>query len=281
MTRSKAKQTSQGGGSSSQEVSHRGFDSRARRGGTRRGGGKRGKRSGRGSDYEGEDIAFFGVVLVDVLLPPFHTLDKRILPMFEVRHTIGNRSWLFDVHVQGLLVDSPVAGARFYDPELVEDGYTYLFHGMRQSSWPRFRRIGIHPIYSPNEFSMDKAFYVTNSMHQAFEHPLHNHPQRNMEDFIADLVFITHVLVLHGIAPPLGGGDPFCIKWFQRADVEWETFCLMNLNTIDMEINHSYDIVIGPSCLPTSSARIRLLKIGGLIQVAFCTDCCDDYFLNF
>ena len=67
---------------------------------------------------------------------------------------------------------------------------------------------------------MDKAFYVTNSMRQAFEHPLHNHPRRNMEDFIAVLVFITHVLVLHGIVPPPGGGDPFCVKWFQGADVE-------------------------------------------------------------
>ena len=48
----------------------------------------------------------------------------------------------------------------------------------------------------------------------------------------------------------------------------------MNLCTIDMEINHSYDIVIDPSCLPTSGARITLLKIGGLgpTQVAFCTE---------
>ena len=43
VTRSKAKQTSQGGGSSSQEVACRGFDSRVRRKGARRGG-----RSGRG-----------------------------------------------------------------------------------------------------------------------------------------------------------------------------------------------------------------------------------------
>ena len=174
--RSKAKQISQEGGLSSQDVACRGFDSRVKRGGTRKGGGRRGGASGRGSDYEGEDTTFFAVVSVDVLLPPFHTPDKCILPMPEVRHTIGERLGLFGVHVQWLLLDSPVVGARFYDPELVENGYTYLFHGMRQSSWPRFQRIGIHPIFLPNEFSMNKAFYVMNSMRQAFEHPLHNHP---------------------------------------------------------------------------------------------------------
>lgn len=279
VTRSKAKQTSQGGGSGSHEVACRDFDSRgrrggARRGGGRRGGGRRGGRSGRGSDYEREDSAFFGVLSVDILLPPFHTPDKRILPMAQVRHTIGERSRLFNDHAQRLLVNSPFAGARYYDPELVEDGNTYLFHGMRQSSWPWFRRNGIHPIYLPNEFSMDKAFYVTNSMRQAFEHPLHNHPRRNLEDFIAVLVFITPVLVLHGIESPPGCGDPFYVKWFQGADAEWERFCLMNIRTNGMEINHSYDIVIGPSCLPTGGQSIGLLEIGGLgpTQVAFCTE---------
>lgn len=270
VTRSKSKQNQIGGGSSSQGGSSTpgGSSSQGSRGGGgrrggRRGGGRRGR--GRGSDHggggdSGEDIAFLDVSMVEIILPAFSTPDKYALPSSEVRQTIGDRSGLYDTQVQEYLQDTP--GARVYAPELVQHGSVFLFHGMRQSSWPLFRRLGIRPRVVPNEFSTTGAFYLTNSVRHAFEHPLHQHPRRNTTDFISVLVFIVPVLVLHGEADAPGGSDPFRVKWFEQADAEWKDFCHNNLVVRQLP-NHSYDFVIGPTWLPAGVGRVSDLRIDG------------------
>ena len=40
----------------------------------------------------------------------------------------------------------------------------------------RFCQSGIKPWRSRNDFSITSAFYMTNDLGHAFEHPLHNHP---------------------------------------------------------------------------------------------------------
>ena len=249
-----------------------------RRGGGRRGGGRRGggRRGGGGGGNSGEDIAFLEVSVVEIALPEialpaFSTPDKHTLPPSVVRQTIGERSNLYSTKVQEYL--HKTTGVGLYAPELVESGSVFLFHGMRESSWSSFRRFGIRPKVVPNEFSTDGAFYLTNSLRHAFEHPLHQHPRRNTTDFISILVFVVPVLVLHGEIDAPGGSDPFRIKWFVHADAEWREFCHNNL-VVRRLPHHSYDLVIGPSCLPASVGGVSTLRIDGFAptQIACCTD---------
>lgn len=102
-----------------------------RRGGGRRGGGKRGR--GRGNDSggggSGQDIVFLKVSVVDIALPAFSTPDKHTLLPSTVRHTIEERSNLYSTKVQEYLEET--TSVSLYDPELVESGSVFLFHGMR------------------------------------------------------------------------------------------------------------------------------------------------------
>ena len=77
--------------------------------------------------------------------------------------------------------------------------------------------------------------------------------------------------MLHDMTPPPGGGDPFRIKWFQGV-MQWRDFCLGNLVERNFP-NHSFDLVIGPSCLPLGVGSVRVLQIGGFAptQITCCT----------
>jgi hypothetical protein len=77
---------------------------------------------------------------------------------------------------------------------------------------------------SGNKFSIYGAFYVTNSVRQVYEHPLYNHPQRNIEDYIVVLEFTVPLRVLYGLMPSPGGGDPFHIKWFEGVEKSGGSF---------------------------------------------------------
>ena len=68
-------------------------------------------------------------------------------------------------------------------------------------------------------------------------------------------MFIVPVLVLYGETVALGGNDPFRIKRFQQLDAEWKSFCFNNLVVRQLS-NHSYDFVIGPSCLPAGVGSV-------------------------
>lgn len=113
---------------------------------------------------------------------------------------------------------------------------------------------------------------MTNSIRQAFEHPPHHYPRRNIGDFISVLVFTVPMPVLQGMTLPPGGGDPFRIKWFHEVDVELKDFCMKNLVQRQLP-NHSYDLVFGPACLPIGVGSEIMFQMGRFLplQIACCT----------
>lgn len=162
----------------------------------------------------------------------------------------------------------------FYEPSSPsEDGDATFYHGFRSFMWPSFQEKGIRPPLHPNEFHRGATFFVANTIEQAFEHPLHHHPHKDAGDTVCVFVFSLPLDILHGHIPPPGESDPLSVLWFPDADGDWEYFCIQNLFEPLVQTAHSYDIVIGPSCLPRGKDNVTALKVRGLVttQVAFCT----------
>lgn len=163
-----------------------------------------------------------------------------------------------------------------YDPYSDEPRQVHLFHGCRSVSWDSFRARGIKPPYSANEFSLDRTFYLTNSLRHAFEHPLHNHPSQNISP-IYILVFKVRVDMLHAL-------NAFSVYWFEQPDMTWAKFCEYNMGRPN-EDNHGYDIVVGPTCIPagggsnSSSRQIEALRVDGelVTQLAFTSQKSQDW----
>ena len=118
---------------------------------------------------------------------------------------------------------------------------------------------GIAPSQRINKFSSFGALYLTNSLLQAFKHLLHQHPWKNVEDDIFVLVFTISIAILYGDESPLESLS-FHVKWFSNIDEDEEcrSFCVKNLHTPEYP-NHNFNIVIRPSCLPSSPQHVTCL----------------------
>lgn len=115
------------------------------------------------------------------------------------------------------------------------------------------------------------TFCVTNFIEHAYEHPFHNYPQKNLDDYNYIVNFSIPMEILHGFRNPPRRSNPFCIKWFERGDMEWKEFCIENV--LDhWSSNHRYDIVIGPSYLPSNTQNVTILNIDifASTQNSFC-----------
>lgn len=243
----------QGHGKRDQPEKERG-SSRSARGGA--GGGRGGGRRNGGGNagpltamISSRGVPFQNAMVIDVLLPYFKTPDKDDDKKVE---TVAQRSFAFKNHGN---VDE--GREVLYNPCDDEDKKVCLYHGTRTSMLESFRRHGIQPPFRRNEFSAKEAFYVSNSVQSAVEHPLHNHPgKESMVDPLAVLVFHVDIGILHG-EKALPSGEKLKVYWFEGPSEEWLTFCIGNLRG---ELSpHEYDIVIGPCCMP--------LKIGGAKQL--------------
>jgi hypothetical protein len=140
-----------------------------------------------------------------------------------------------------------------------------------------FYQHGIQPIACLSELSKAPAFYTTNDPQHAFELPLHNHPGLPPGSPIAIFQFNIPTAVLHGTLSPSEGEHPFEVKRFLPSDdlAKWRTFCGGNMSRDQGGFNHSYDIVIGPLCIP-SSAPLKPIQSKATqvptTQIAFCTE---------
>lgn len=250
------------------ESTSRGASNRAGRGV----GAGRGAGGGRGSGEGGSPQVHFESMqreTVVVLMSPFSTPPYGDLDRHQ---TLKARSWEFVSHAA---VEDH--SARIYNPNTCETGSVYLFHGTRNRHLEGFQRRGIAPLFNRNEFSMREAFYVSNSIRQTYEHPLHYHPSRCATDTIAVFVFEVDVRVLHGIEPPPGERTPFTDLWFPDNEENlsaWRRFCKNNFTLVGLD--HSFDIVIGPVCLPRDEGdygkmEVRLPRDAPFTQIAFCS----------
>jgi hypothetical protein len=233
-----------------------------RHGGRRGGRGGKRRRVGREPDEYPQGEPFRHITLEIVQLPPTNTTPTKGHP--DRLHSIRSRAsqFLADSKV-GRLIQSP------YDPAVApieSDHTTWLFHGCRYASWPNFQKSGILPPLRPNEFSSGPAFYLTNSVIQAFEHPLHVHFKSSAEDTIVVMAFELDVAVLHGERQAPGLNRMFSVLWFEEADNDWQMFCQRNL--YDKTMPHGHDIVIGPACIPGEDF---IISLDGKIQIAFCS----------
>lgn len=256
------------------EPGHGGTDRGASLGGGFRGGGGgrqagRGRGRGRGEDnllHLGTHFENMEELTIIVKMSPFSTPEHGQLSRGR---TLKARSWEFAASDKiGDLT------ARLYDPNVCETGRLFLYHGTRHCSLEGFRSVGILPSLRKNEFSVNAAFYVSNSLRHAYEHPLHYHSAKSVADPVSVLVFEIDVKVLHGEKLPLDAIHPFTCKWFQDAedeDSEWQDFCKKNFTRTRPP--HNYDIVIGPICRPSHKYEKLKLKVEGapLTQVAFCS----------
>ena len=83
--------------------------------------------------------------------------------------------------------------------------------------------------------------------------------------------------ILHKDRAPPGDDSLFAIKWFEHLDLAQQTFCKGNLFAPTSPYGHSFDIVIGPSCLPLGARNVTILEFGDHrenrqpTQVAFCS----------
>ncbi|KAJ3073433.1 hypothetical protein HK102_006005, partial [Quaeritorhiza haematococci] len=73
--------------------------------------------------------------------------------------------------------DAASTGATTYDPFTMENGTVFLFHGFCNQ-----KSLSIDPPSRRTEFAKTPAFYVTNTLSQAFEHPFQVHPAMKAED---------------------------------------------------------------------------------------------------
>jgi hypothetical protein len=102
---------------------------------------------------------------------------------------------------------------------------------------------------------------------------LHQHPRRYVGDTIFFLLVRVPRAILHGEVPVIGQTHPFCVSWFEDSDQDWQDFCVRNVLSSNMRFVHTYDIVIGPACLPHDSdhvyemnLRLMVLRLFGLLS---------------
>lgn len=251
-----------------------GSGSQTSRGGRRGGGGRR----GRGEAVSGEH--FIDLQMVEVLLPAYKTPPKVPMGAQGEQARVAKRQRDINIAERSLLFrNHPLVneGAP-YNPEVEAIGRIHLFHGTRASSLGGrrgFRAKGIKPPEKANEFCAEEAFYISNSVRHAYEHPLHHHPSKDVEDPVVVFVFDIDVEVLHGNKPPPGSDVLFKVTWFEEPNHEWEEFCRGNMNG---ELpREDADIVIGPICRvkppPQRYEALRVELEGGvqLTQIALCT----------
>jgi hypothetical protein len=61
---------------------------------------------------------------------------------------------------------------------------------------------------------------------------------------------------LYGEVPLIGQTYPFCVFWLEDSDQDWQDFCFRNVLSPNIRFVQTYDIVIGPACLPHDSDHI-------------------------
>jgi len=107
--------------------------------------------------------------------------------------------------------------------------------------------------YSRETFSMSS---MTNLIQHALKHSLHQHSRRYVGDTICFLLVRVPRAILHGEVPLIGQTHPFFVFWFQDSDQDWQGFSVRNVLSSNIRFAHSYDIVIGPACLPHDSDHV-------------------------
>ena len=78
--------------------------------------------------------------------------------------------------------------------------------------------------------------------------------------------------IIYGLKALSSGGDLFACKLFERDDEAWSNFYHQNLYSLGFNTFHTFDIVIGQSCLSSENTCIFVLKIGSIkpTQIAPC-----------
>jgi hypothetical protein len=94
------------------------------------------------------------------------------------------------------------------------------------------------------------------SIQHALKHSLHQHQRRYVGDTICFLLARVPRAILHGEVPLIGQTHPFCVFWFEHSDQDWQDFCVRNVLSSNIRFVHTYDIVIGPVCLPHDSDHV-------------------------
>lgn len=232
----------------------------------------RGAGGGRGTGEAGRPQVHFETMLTNKVVVPMSSFSTPPYGDHDRHHALKAWSWEFVSH--SLVGDH---SEKVYNPNTCESGSVFLFHGTRNRHLDSFQRRGIFPLFNRNEFSMREAFYVSNSIRQTFEHSLHHHLSTSTTDTIIVILFEVDVRVLHGLEPPLGECTPLTNLWFPDTEEntpEWQKFCKDNFMLAGPE--HSYDIVIGPMCLPKNDAdygklEVKLPRNAPFTQIAFCS----------
>ena len=83
--------------------------------------------------------------------------------------------------------------------------YVHLYQRLRSVSWENFCRQGNNAPFMRSKFALQPTFFVSISLHHAFEHPLHVHPWRYTSNIVSMLAFRVPINVIHGdiVPPPL------------------------------------------------------------------------------
>ncbi|CAK9195056.1 unnamed protein product [Sphagnum troendelagicum] len=122
-------------------------------------------------------------------------------------------------------------------------------------------------------FIQVQHFIMTNLIQHALKHSLHQHPRQYVGDTICFLLVRVPRAILHHEVPLTGQTHPFCVFWFEDYDQDWQDFCVRNVLSSNIRFVHTYDIVIGPVCLPHDSdhvfemnLRLMVLRLLGLLS---------------
>lgn len=231
---------------------------------------------GDGGDDSHEDVDKFLAVEQNIVMIHMSVFSTPPKQQFGRSQTLKSRSLEFSTNAS--ILGDLSNTTRIYDPWPSQKGRVLLYHGTRTSSLASFKSKGISPGFTRNEFSVTHAFYVSNSLRQAFEHPMHKHISHGIDDPVSVMVFEVDVAALHGEKVPVGETSEFKCKWFQvntPAKIKaWSDFCVGNMKTTASF--HGYDIVIGPICHRLEDGSYG--KLYGempnaipLTQIALCT----------
>ncbi|POW20959.1 hypothetical protein PSHT_02991 [Puccinia striiformis] len=204
--------------------------------------------------------------------PPKHTRGHN--------NEISRRSSLFRNHPEIQPISNDL---QLYNPNQTQLETTQIFHGTRESALQSFDKHGIQPSHCRNEFHFSAAFYASNDIQQAFEHPLHHHIGQGATgriDTIAVLQFDVAIDILHGNKSPEAQQPPFQVHRFENPShsvdfADWKEFCDSNMKAKNSEV-HDFDIVIGPVCLPSKGNKpVTCLQMKNskirTTQIAFCS----------
>ncbi|KAH8913203.1 hypothetical protein BDL97_U00900 [Sphagnum fallax] len=122
-------------------------------------------------------------------------------------------------------------------------------------------------------FIQVQHFIMTNLIQHALKHSLHQHPRQYVGDTICFLLVRVPRAILHHEVPLTGQTHPFCVFSFEDYDQDWQGFCVRNVLSSNIRFVHTYDIVIGPVCLPHDSdhvfemnLRLMVLRLLGLLS---------------